>query len=132
MAKRFGFSLLWDFSKEIDYPWREIVTRRAITQKDRDMVPELHKSSRRRDLGKKVIKKMLRLEDEELVNESYDLFARARVPIPYPNVKGMRTTFEYVALNRPEVWNHKAEEFADPTFVAELEKNRFIKELYEK
>ncbi len=31
-----------------------------------------------------------------------------------------------------EVWNHKAEEFADPTFVAELEKNRFIKELYEK
>lgn len=85
-----------------------------------------------RELGKRVIKKALRLDDEELVNESYELFARTRLPVPYSNIKGMRTSFDYVALNRPEVWNHKAEEFADPTFVEELEKSGFIKKLYEK
>ena len=140
MAKRLGFSLLWDFSKEIDYPWSEIATRRSIIQKDRDMVMNYMKAhiegialfKKDRELGKKVIKKMLRLDDEELVSESYELFSKTRLPVPYPNIKGMKTSFEYVALSRPEVWNHKAEEFADPSFVEELEKSGFIKKLYER
>ena len=35
-------------------------------------------------------------------------------------------------LTRPDVWNHKPEEFADASFVEELEKSGFIKKLYEK
>ena len=31
-----------------------------------------------------------------------------------------------------DVWNHKPEEFADPSFVAELDKSGFIKSLYGK
>ena len=140
MAKKLGFALLWDFSKELDYPWSEIVTRRSIIQRDRDMVLSYMKAhiegialfKKDRELGKRVIKKMLRLDDEELVNESYELFSKTRLPVPYPNIKGMRTSFEYVALSRPEVWNHKPEEFADPSFVEELERSGFIKKLYEK
>jgi hypothetical protein len=83
-----------------------------------------------REFGKKVIKKTLRLDDEELVNESYEIFSKAFLPAPYPNIKGMKTSFEYVAMTRPEVWNHKPEEFADASFVEELEKSGFIKKLY--
>lgn len=140
MAQRLGFTLLWDFSKELDYPWSEIVTRRSIIQKDRDMVLSYMKAhiegialfKKDREFGKRVIKKTLRLDDEELVKESYEIFSKARLPVPYPNTKGMKTSFEYVALTRPEVWNHKPEEFADPSFVEELEKSGFIKRLYEK
>jgi hypothetical protein len=44
----------------------------------------------------------------------------------------MKTSFEYVAATRPDVWNHKPEEFSDASFVTELDKNGFIKKLYEK
>ncbi len=140
MAQRLGFSLFWDFSKELDYPWSEIVTRRAYLQKDRDLVMSYMKAhlegialfKKDREFTKKVIKKTLRLTDDELVNESYEIFAKARLAVPYPNIRGMRTSFEYVALTRPEVWNHKPEEFADSSVVEELEKSGFIKKLYER
>ncbi|MEK7341896.1 MAG: ABC transporter substrate-binding protein, partial [Candidatus Binatota bacterium] len=139
-AQRLGFSVLWDFYKEVDYPWSEIVSRRAIIRQDRDLVINYMRAhlegialfKRDREFGKKVIKKSLRLDDDELAGESYELFAKLRLAAPYPNIKGMRTSFEYVALTRPEVWNHKAEEFVDPSIVAELERSGFIKRLYEK
>ncbi len=140
IAMKMGFPMLWDSAKEIDYPWIEITTRRAIIQKDREMVMNYMKAhlegtalfKRDREFGKKVIKKTLRMDNEELVNESYDLFAKAFLPTPYPNTAGMKTSFEYVAATRPEVWNHKPEEFADRSFVEELDKTGFIKKLYEK
>jgi NitT/TauT family transport system substrate-binding protein len=140
IAMKMGFPMLWDSAKEIDYPWIEITTRRAIIQKDRDMILNYMKAhlegtalfKKDREFGKKVIKKTLRMDNEELVNESYDLFAKAFLPAPYPNTAGMKTSFEYVAATRPEVWNHKPEEFADRSFVEELDKTGFIKKLYEK
>lgn len=140
LAQRMGFSLLWDFSKELDYPWSEIATRRAIIQKDRDLVLSYMKAhiegialfKRDREMGKRAIRKTLKLADEELVGDAYELFARLRLAAPYPNVKGMRTSFEHVAQTRPDVWHHKPEEFVDSSFVEELEKSGFIKRLYEK
>ena len=140
IAMKMGFPMLWDSAKEIDYPWIEITTRRAIVQKDRDMMMNYMKAhlegtalfKKDREFGKKVIKKTLRMDNEELVNESYDLFAKAFLPTPYPNTAGMKTSFEYVAATRPEVWNHKPEEFADRSFVEELDRTGFIKKLYEK
>lgn len=139
-AQKLGFAMLWDSSKEVDYPWMEIATRRATIQKERDMVVSYMKAhlegialfKRDREFGRKVIKKTLRLDDDELVNESYEIFSKGFLPVPYPNIKGMRTSFEYVAVTRPDVWKHKAEEFADSSFVEELDKSGFIRKLYEK
>ena len=44
----------------------------------------------------------------------------------------MKTSFEYVAATRPEVLEHKPEEYVDRSFVEELDKSGFIKKLYEK
>jgi hypothetical protein len=87
---------------------------------------------RDKEFGKKVIRKILRLNDEELINESYDVFAKNFLLAPYPNVAGMKVSFEYVAATRPEVWNHKPEEFVDASIVEELDKSGFIKKLTEK
>ncbi|MEK7229191.1 MAG: ABC transporter substrate-binding protein [Candidatus Binatota bacterium] len=137
-AQRLGFSMLWDSAKEVNYPWMEITTRKATARSDREMILSYMKAhlegiavfKKDREFGKKVIKKTLRLDDEELVNESYEIFSKAFLPTPYPNLQGMKTSFEYVAMTRPEVWNHKPEEFADASFVEELEKSGFIKKLY--
>jgi ABC-type nitrate/sulfonate/bicarbonate transport system substrate-binding protein len=140
LAQRAGFSLLWDFFKEVDYPWSEIASRRAIVQQDRDLIMRYMRAhvegialfKKEPELAKKVIKKTLRLDDDTLAQESWELFAKYRLPAPYPNIKGMKTSYEYVALTRPDVWKHKPEEFVDPSFIEELEKGGFIKKLYEK
>src|SRR5689334_16618164 len=140
LAQRAGFTTLWDFFKEIDYPWSEIASTRTLIKQDRDLIMRYMRAhiegialfKKDPELGKKVIKKMLRLDDDALAQESWEMFAKYRLPAPYPNMKGMKTSYDYVALTRPDVWNHKPEEFVDSSFVEELDKSGFIKKLYEK
>jgi NitT/TauT family transport system substrate-binding protein len=140
LAQRAGFSLLWDFFKEVEYPWSEIATTRSHIQRDRDLIMRYMRAhlegiarfKQEPEVAKKVIKKVLRLDDDTLANESWELFAKYRIPAPYPNIKGMKTSYDYVALTRPDVYKHKPEEFVDASFVEELDKSGFIKNLYGK
>ena len=140
LAGREGFTVLWDFFKEVDYPWSEIATTRSQIRRDRDLVMRYMRAhlegiarfKQDPELAKKVIKKTLRLDDDSLAQESWELFAKHRLAAPYPNIKGMKTSYEYVALTRPDVYKHKPEEFVDASFVEELDKSGFIKKLYEK
>jgi len=139
LAQRAGFQVLWDFFKDVEYPWSEIATTRTLVKQDRDLVMRYMRAhiegiarfKQEPELAKRVIKKMLRLDDEPLAQESWDLFAKHRIAAPYPNIKGMKTSYEYVAQSRPDVWKHKPEEFVDSSFVEELDKSGFIKKLYE-
>ena len=142
LARKMGYSMLWDSAKELNYPWMEITTRRAAIKSDRELIINYMKAhlegialfKTNRDFGIKVIKKYLKTSDDDLVNESYDIFSKMFLPTPYPNHPGMKISYEYVAMTRNdnEVWNHKPEAFTDSSFVAELDKSGFIKRLYEK
>lgn len=139
-AQRAGFHVLWDFFKEVDYPWSEIATTRTQIKQDRDLVMRYMRAhlegiarfKQEPELAKKTIKKMLRLDDDSIAQESWELFAKYRIPAPYPNIKGLKTSYEYVAQTRADVYKHKPEEFVDSSFVEELDKSGFIKKLYEK
>src|SRR5690349_5597998 len=139
-AQRAGLNVSWDIFKEVDYPWSEIATTRTQIKQDRDLVMRYMRAhlegiarfKQEPELAKKTIKKMLRLDDDSIAQESWELFAKYRIPAPYPNIKGLKTSYEYVAQTRPEVWKHKPEEFVDSSFVEELDKSGFIKKLYEK
>ena len=139
-ARKLGFHMLWDSAKELDYPWMEITTRRASIKSDRDTILSYMKAhlegialfKKDENFGRRIIKKTLRMDDDELVNESYEIYSKAFLATPYPNHPGMKTSFEYIAATRPEVWKHKPEEFTDSSFVEELDKSGFIKKLYEK
>lgn len=142
LAQRAGFHQLWDFFRDVEYPWSEIATTRSLIKKDRDLVMRYMRAhlegiarfKQEPELAKRVIKKTLRIDDDSLVQESWELFAKHRLAAPYPNVKGMKTSYEYVATLRPDidVWKHKPEEFVDSSFVEELDKSGFIKKLYQK
>jgi ABC-type nitrate/sulfonate/bicarbonate transport system substrate-binding protein len=138
-GERLGFRALWDARKEVVYPSMSVVTRRKYVQEDRDTVMRMVKShvegiaylKTHKDFSLKVLGKYLRNNDKELLEGSYEIYRQDFIPAPYPIMQGLQPTYDYVAATKPEIKNHKPEEFMDPSFIAELEKSGFIKRLYE-
>ena len=138
-AQRMGYRVLWDARKEVVYPSMSVVTRRKSIQDDRDTVMRLIKShvegiayfKAHKDFSLKVLSKYLRTNDRELLEGSYEIFRHDFISVPYPIMKGLEATYDYVATRRPEIRSNKPEEFMDPSFIAELDKSGFIKKLDE-
>jgi ABC-type nitrate/sulfonate/bicarbonate transport system substrate-binding protein len=136
---RLGYRVLWDARKEVVYPSMSVVTRRKTVQEDRDTVMRLLRAhieaiayfKAHKDFSLKVLSKYLRTNDQELLEGSYEIFRQDFISVPYPIMKGLEATYDYVAATRPEIRGRKPEEFMDPSLVAELDKSGFIKKLYE-
>ena len=138
-GERLGFKILLDARKEVVYPSMSVVTRRKNIVEDRDTVMRMVKShvegiayfKTHKDFSMKVLSKYLRINDKDLLEGSYELFKQDFISVPYPIMKGLEATYDYVATSRPEIRNRRPEEFMDPSFIAELDKSGFIKKLYE-
>jgi NitT/TauT family transport system substrate-binding protein len=136
---RMGYRVLWDARKEVVYPSMSVVTRRKTLQEDRDTVMRLLRAhieaiayfKANKEFSIKTLGKYLRNNDQELLESSYEIFRQDFISVPYPIMKGLEATYEYVAATRPEIRGRKPEEFMDPSLVAELDKSGFIKKLYE-
>jgi NitT/TauT family transport system substrate-binding protein len=138
-AERKGFKVLWDAKKEVSYPSMSVVTRRKSVVDDRDTVMRMVKAhveaihflKANKEFSLKVLSKYLRTTDRELLEGSYEIFQKDFIQVPYPITQGLQPTYEYVAQQRPEVWNYKPDTFMDASFIAELEKTGFIARLSE-
>ena len=84
-----------------------------------------------KDFAIRVLSKQLKMSDRETLENSYDTYKQDFISVPYPIMKGLEATYDYVAQTRPEIRGRKPEEFMDPSFIAELDKSGFIKKLYE-
>lgn len=137
-GERMGYRALFDAGKEVVYPSMSIVTRRKTTREDRDTVARMVRAhvegiaylKSHKDFSLKVLSKYLRTTDRELLEGSYENYKDFFIPVPYPIMKGLEATYDYVATTKPEIRDHKPEEFMDPSFIAELDKSGFIKKLY--
>jgi NitT/TauT family transport system substrate-binding protein len=138
-GERLGYRTLLDARKEVVYPSMSVVTRRRTIQEDRDGVMRLVRShvegiayfKAHKDFSLKVLSKYLRTTDRELLEGSYEIYRQDFISVPYPIMKGLEATYDYVASTRPEIRSRRPEEFMDPSFIAELDKSGFIKSLYE-
>jgi len=136
-AERKGFKILWDAKQEVSYPSMSIVTRRKWVAEDRDSVMRMvkahvegiHYLKANKEFSMKVLSKYLKTNDRELLEGSYEIYRKDFISVPYPITQGLQPTYEYVAAQRPEIWNQKPEAFMDASFIAELEKTGFIKAL---
>jgi NitT/TauT family transport system substrate-binding protein len=136
-AERKGYRLLWDAKQEVSYPSMSIVTRRKHSIDDRDSVMRMvkahvegiHLLKTNKEFAMKVLSKYLKTNDRELLEGSYEIYRKDFISVPYPITQGLQPTYEYVAQQRPEVWNYKPDAFMDASFIAELEKTGFIKNL---
>ena len=138
-AERKGYRVLIDARKEITFPTTSVVTRRKTIREDRDTVMRFLRShveaiafhKQNKEFSLKVLTKYVRTTDPEFLEGSYNMFKQDFIAAPYPITKGLEPTYDYVAQTRPEIRNHKPEEFVDPSFITELDKSGFIKKLYE-
>jgi ABC-type nitrate/sulfonate/bicarbonate transport system substrate-binding protein len=138
-GERMGFRALFDARKEVVYPSMSVVTRRKNVQEDRDTVMRVIRShvegiayfKTHKDFSLKVLSKYLKTNDRELLEGSYEIYKQDFISVPYPIMKGLEATYDYVAATRPEIRGRKPEEFMDPSFITELDKSGFIKKLYE-
>jgi len=136
-AERKGYRILWDAKQEVAYPSMSIVTRRKWAVEDRDTVMRMvkahveaiHLLKANKDFSIKVLSKYLKSNDRELLEGSYEIYRKEFINVPYPITQGLQPTYEYVAAQRPEIWQHKPDAFMDPSFIAELEKSGFMKGL---
>jgi ABC-type nitrate/sulfonate/bicarbonate transport system substrate-binding protein len=137
-GEKMGFRVLWDARAEVPYPSMSVVTRKKTIQEDRDGVMRMmrahvegiHFLKTQKEASLKILAKYLRTDDRELLDGSYDIYSKDFIPTPYPIVTGLKLAYEQVAQRRPEIYNHKPEEFVDASFVSELDKSGFIKKLY--
>ncbi|HKY07132.1 MAG TPA: ABC transporter substrate-binding protein [Candidatus Binatia bacterium] len=137
-AERRGFRALLDARKEIVYPTASVVTRRKTIREERDTVLRVVRSyvegiaflKQNKEFSKKVLAKYFRTSDAEYLDGAYAIFKEDFIAVPYPITKGLDAIYEIAAARRPEIRNHKPEEFVDASFVTELDKGGFIKKLY--
>ncbi len=82
-----------------------IVTRRKTVQEDRDTVMRMLRShiegiaylKTHKEFSMKVLSKYLRTNDQELLEGSYAIFKEDFISTPYPIMKGLEATYDYVA-----------------------------------
>ena len=77
---------------------------------------------------KQVIGKWTKTENKEDLDETYNTYVKAWEQAPYVSAAAMQAVLNF-AIN-PNAKTAKPEQFIDNSFVAELEKSGFIKEVY--
>jgi NitT/TauT family transport system substrate-binding protein len=77
---------------------------------------------------KQVIAKWTKTENKEDLEETYNTYVKAWEQAPYVSIAAMQTVLNF-AIN-PNAKSAKPEQVIDNSFVADLEKSGFIKELY--
>jgi ABC-type nitrate/sulfonate/bicarbonate transport system substrate-binding protein len=113
-----------------------LATTRDFIKSDRDKVRryvqayiEANKIARTDpDLTKQIIAKWTKTDSKEDLDETYNTYIKAWEQAPYVSAAGMQTLLNY-AVN-PAGKTAKPEQFIDNSFVAELDKSGFIKEIY--
>jgi ABC-type nitrate/sulfonate/bicarbonate transport system substrate-binding protein len=80
------------------------------------------------ETAKQVIAKWTKTDNKEDLEETYATFAKAWEQAPYVSIPGMQTVSNFTI--NPAGKTAKPEQFIDNSFVAELDKSGFIKELY--
>jgi NitT/TauT family transport system substrate-binding protein len=83
-----------------------------------------------KEFSKKVIAKYMRINDADAVEDSYQFFSPLVPAKPYPPLDGIKEVLVELGEKDPKARAAKPEEFADSSFVKELDENGFIDGLY--
>lgn len=139
-ARKEGFKELVDISTlGLNFPTSSINTTRAFIRRNenairkfvRSFVEGMHFAKTQRAFSIEVFKKYLRSNDMPLLNDIYDLYVlRYHPKVPYPTREPIQTVLNQMADKDPRAAAAKPEQFIEPRFVEELEKEGFIQQLW--
>jgi ABC-type nitrate/sulfonate/bicarbonate transport system substrate-binding protein len=90
----------------------------------------LHRFMTDRDYSIQVLKKYLRVDDKEILDDAYNFYAQRLQKIPLPTVKGIKFILDEMAEKQPRARNVAPESFVDLSLLQELDQNGFFKQLW--
>ncbi len=86
----------------------------------------LHRFMTDRDFSIQVMKKYLRLEDKELLDDAYAFYSERLEKIPYPTIKGIKFILDQLAEKHPQASKTSPESFVDLSLLQEMEQSGFF------
>ena len=90
----------------------------------------LHRFMTDRDYSIQVLKKYLRVDDKEILDDAYTFYAQRLQKIPLPTVKGIKFLLDEMAEKQPRARNVAPESFVDFSLLQELDQSGFFKQLW--
>jgi NitT/TauT family transport system substrate-binding protein len=136
--KKFGFHELANLGREFKYATTVIIAREAQLRKEREaysqfakgVIEGIHRVKTDREYAIKVLGKMLRSSDREVLEETYRVFATLYEQAPYPALEGIQPILDELSTQVPKAKNYKPENFVDTGVIRQLEQNGFIANVY--
>jgi ABC-type nitrate/sulfonate/bicarbonate transport system substrate-binding protein len=138
MAVKAGYRILGDMGEmRASFSQSTLYVRRSYLKENRDIVKRfvkayseairVIKTDRQRIV--KIFAQRMRLDDRELLNDTYNYFAPRFSFPPRVDLQGIRDTLDFYAETSPELRGRRPEEFIDSSVMDELEKEGFFKSL---
>lgn len=138
-ARHLGMKELFDLnSLEIDLQQTCLTVTTRYLREHRPVVKSfveayaegLHRFMTDRNFSIQVMKKYLRLEDQELLDDAYAFYSERLEKIPYPTLKGIKFILDGMAETHPQARKASPESFVDLSVLQELDQNGFFKQLW--
>ena len=136
--KRFGFTELANLGQEFKYATTVIVAREGQLRREREtfaqfakgVIEGIHRVKTDREFAIKVLGKMLRSTDREILEETYRVFSALYERVPYPALEGIQPILDEISTQLPKAKNYKPDDFVDASIVKQLEQSGFIGSVY--
>lgn len=136
--KKFGFTELANLGQEFKYATTVIVARESALRKERELFTQfakaviegIHRVKTDREFAIKVLGKMLRSNDREILQETYRVFSGLYENTPYPALEGLQPILEEIAGQVPKAKSFKPEDFVDTGIVRQLDRSGFVASVY--
>ena len=140
-ARRLGMKELFDLNAlgvELQQTCLTVTTRylrehRPVVKSFLQAYAEgLHRFITDRDYSIQVLKKYLRVDDKEILDDAYTFYSQRLQKIPYPTLKGIKFILDEMAEKQPRAKNVAPETFVDLSLLQELDQSGFFKQLWQK
>ena len=139
VARRMGMNFLLDMGTlGLEFQNAAISAGRQVLENKRDIVRRFVKAMAEgvhiyktdKAFSLKVLKKYLKTDDPELLEEGYNFYADKLPRKPYPTVKGIQAILDQLAKTNPKATGSQPAQFISTQFLRELDTSSYIDRLY--
>jgi hypothetical protein len=104
--------------------------RETFSQFAKAVIQGIHRVKTDREFAIKILGKMLRSSDREILEETYRVFAALYERVPYPAPEGIQPILDEISLQYPKAKSYKPDDFIDTSIVRQLEESGFVESVY--
>lgn len=139
LAQKLGLNFLVDLSSlGIEFQTAAIAAGRETVEKKPDTVRKfmkalvggIHNYKTDKDFSLKVLRKYLKTDDPEVIEETYNFYSDKVQRKPYPTLKGIQAVLGELAKRNPKAKDSNPVQFVNLSFLKELDETGYIDNLY--